>query len=66
MEIEPVVAKFSSPELAEEATREYYRRLTPAQRIQILLALIGRARKEGDASSERLERVYTISKLPQR
>ena len=46
-----------------KAEREYYRRLTPAQRLEILLELIDRHRDKSDASSERLERVYRIVKL---
>jgi hypothetical protein len=61
-----VVRKFGSHEEAREADLRYYRSLTPAERIEILLALIASARKEGDASSERLERVYTIAQLPRR
>jgi hypothetical protein len=57
------VAKFSSHQEAERATLEYYRSLTPEQRLDILLELIEASRKEGDAASERFERVYRIVKL---
>jgi hypothetical protein len=33
---------------------EYYRSLTPEQRLDILLELMEASRKEGDAASERL------------
>ena len=45
------------------ATLEYYRSLTPEQRLDILFELIEASRKEGDAASERFERVYRIIKL---
>ena len=57
------VARFSSHEDSKKAEREYYRWLTPAQRLEILLELIDRRRDKSDASSERLERVYRIVKL---
>lgn len=60
--MEKKIQKFSSFEEAEKAEREYYRSLTPQQRIEILLELIARYRSN-DESSERLERVYRIAKL---
>jgi hypothetical protein len=63
--MERAVAKFSSHQEAERATLEYYRSLTPEQRLDILLELIEASRKEGDAASERFERVYRIVKLSQ-
>jgi hypothetical protein len=38
--VDRTVAKFSSHAEAGQATREYYRSLTPQQRIEILLELI--------------------------
>jgi hypothetical protein len=61
--MERVVAKFSSFQEAERAEREYYRSLTPQQRLDILLELIECSRKEGDAAAHRFERVYRIVKL---
>lgn len=61
--MEKKVQKFSSFGEAEKAEREYYRSLTPEQRIEILLELIARYRQRDDESSERLERVYRITKL---
>jgi hypothetical protein len=60
--MEKKVQKFSSFDEAEKAEREYYRSLTPQQRIEILLELIARYRRN-DESAERLERVYRIIKL---
>lgn len=61
--MERVGARYASHEEAQQASQEHYRRLTPQQRLDILLELIGMSRKEADASSERLERVYRISEL---
>jgi hypothetical protein len=61
--MERTVAKFSSFREAEQAEREYYRSLTPQQRLDIVFELIESSRKEGDAASERFERVYRIVKL---
>ena len=61
--MEPAVAKFRTHREAEEATREYYRRLSPVERLEILFSLRALARKEHDAASERLARVYRIAQL---
>jgi hypothetical protein len=63
--MEPVVAKFRTRRDAEKATREYYRRLTPAERLEILFKLRDIHTKGNDASSGRLARVYRIVKLDQ-
>jgi hypothetical protein len=55
--------KFPSQDAARQASLEYYRRLSPQERLNILLELISVFRKEGDASSDRLERVYRVSQL---
>jgi hypothetical protein len=61
--MERVVAKFRTFEEARQATLAYYRRLSPAERLEILFTLRDMARKEDDASSQRLARVYRIAKL---
>ena len=61
--MERTVAKFSSHEEADRAEWEYYRWLSPGERLRILLELSRRFREGGDASSERLERVYRIAEL---
>jgi hypothetical protein len=58
-----VVAKFRNFREAEEATRQYYRRLSPAERLEILFKLRALAHKEGDAASQGLARVYRIKRL---
>ncbi|MBZ5671974.1 MAG: hypothetical protein LAO04_19890 [Acidobacteriia bacterium] len=59
----PVVAKFRNFREAEEATRDYYRRLSPVERLEILFNLRALAHKEGDAASRGLARVYRIAQL---
>jgi len=61
--VQPIVAKFRTFREAEEATREYYRKLSPAERLEILFQLRALARKEGDAPSGGLARVYRITQL---
>jgi hypothetical protein len=58
-----VVAKFRNFREAEEATREYDRRLSPAGRLEILFKLRALEHKETDAASEGLARVYRIIRL---
>jgi hypothetical protein len=60
------LAKFSSQDEARQATRLYYRQLSPTQRLNLLLDLIDSARKENDASSQGFERVYRVVKLLER
>jgi hypothetical protein len=43
----PVVAKFRTFREAEEATREYYRRLSPVERLEILVGGSGLGRSGG-------------------
>ncbi len=61
--MEAIVAKFRTFWEAEEATREYYRRLSPAERLEILFQLRTIAHKEDDAASGSLARVYRIAQL---
>jgi hypothetical protein len=61
--VELIVAKFTSHQESQEATRLYYQRLSPAERLEILLELIDSFRKESGATSEGFERVYRISQL---
>jgi hypothetical protein len=48
----------------EEADREYYRSLAPAERLSIMIDLI--YPQDGDAAATRFERVYRIVKLGER
>jgi hypothetical protein len=61
--MKPVIAKFRTFHEAEAATRNYYRRLSPEERLEILFQLRAMAHKESDASSGRLARVYRIAQL---
>jgi hypothetical protein len=61
-----VVAKFRSFREAEEASRESYRHLSPAERLEILFKLRAMAHEEGNASPQGLARVYRITKLQRR
>jgi hypothetical protein len=61
--MKPVVAKFLTFEEAEASTREYYRSLSPQERLEILFQLREMAIEESDAASGRLARVYRIAQL---
>lgn len=61
--MEPVIAKYRTHQEAQEATLEYYRRLSPAERLEILFELRALAHKDDDASSQGLARVYRITQL---
>jgi hypothetical protein len=61
--MQAVVAKFRTFREAEAATRDYYRQLSPAERLEILFQLRAMAHKESDATSGRLARVYRIAQL---
>ena len=62
--MEQVIRKFATFEEADEADRAYYRALTPAERLSIMIDLI--YPEGGDAAAARLERVYRIVKLGER
>jgi hypothetical protein len=61
--MDPVVAKFRNFREAEEATRAYDGRLSPSERLEILLKLRALEHKETDATSEGLAHVYRITRL---
>ena len=61
--MEREIRVFKSHAEAEAADREYYRSLTPEQRLDILLELIERG---GGGTQSRCERVYRIVKRPPR
>ena len=64
--MEKVVRVFASFEEADEADRQAYDRMSPQERIEMLLSLRRMMVKEGDESAERLERVLTVVELPKR
>ena len=53
---------FHSLAEAERAEKEYYRSLTPAQRIEMLLVLRDQYRPYSDELTESFERVCRITK----
>jgi hypothetical protein len=61
--MEPVVAKYPTFRDAEAATRAYYQRLSPTERLEILFQLRAIMHKESDATSGRLAPVYRIAQL---
>ncbi len=55
---------YTSFEESERADRDYYRSLTPEQRLDILLELVDRWRQGlPNESANRLERVYRVVEL---
>jgi hypothetical protein len=64
--VEKVARVFASFEEADEADRQAYNRMSPQERIEMLLSLRRVMVKEGDESAERLERVLTVVELPRR
>ncbi len=56
-----VASKFRSFAEQEEADREFYRRLTPSERLKIWLRLCRFDRL--DAPEHRLQRVYRVAPL---
>lgn len=58
--VQKTVAKFQSFAEADKADREFYRTLSPQERLSIVLQL---SKHEPE---RRLERVYRIIKLPRR
>jgi hypothetical protein len=58
--VEKKVERFTSFSEAEKADRDFYKKLTGNQRLQILVEL---SKHEPE---QRLERVYRIVKLPRR
>lgn len=61
MPVERIVRKFSGHRASEEASRDYYRQLTPDRRLEILLEPVDRTRDEADASSQRKEFVESLN-----
>jgi hypothetical protein len=59
--VDKTVRKFHSHAAAEQADIEYYRSLTPQQRLDLLLDLIGQSTSH--AAEQGFARVYQISQL---
>jgi hypothetical protein len=60
--VERVIRKFSSFEEADKADREYYRSLTPQERLNQFLEVL-EIGKSFHGAPKRLARVYRIVKL---
>jgi hypothetical protein len=60
--MEKIIRRYASYQEAEQADLEYYRNLTPDQRMNILFELTERHRQENDEPSEGFARVYRIVK----
>ncbi len=60
--MEKVVRKYRSHQEAEEADIEYYRSLTPEQRLEILYTLVEQSLDPDDPNARRLQRV--VRKVP--
>ena len=58
--MERTVRVFESFEEAEEADKEYYRSLSPADRVEILLILRDQYNPYDDELTKGFERVYRI------
>ena len=59
--MEMVIRQCSSHAHADAADRQYYKSLSPQQRLDILLELVD-TQRGNDESSQRLARVYQITK----
>jgi hypothetical protein len=64
--MEPIVQRFASFAEAALADREYYRQLTPHQRLAILDEIVKRGRGPNYDPQQRLARVYRIVKFSER
>jgi hypothetical protein len=62
--MERILQEFTSPEEADKADREAYKRMTPEQRLMMALQIRRDYLGEGDATEQRLERVLTRAQLP--
>lgn len=61
--MERLVRRFRTHTDADKATREYHSHLSPSERLEILFQFRSLGRKEEDATSGRLARVYRIAQL---
>jgi hypothetical protein len=61
--VRKVIKQFDSLAASDEADREYYRSLTPEERLEILFELIAREAEARGEAEQRLARVYRITEL---
>ena len=64
--MERVIKQYSSFDEAEQADFEFYRSLTPAQRIAMLLEMLEFVWPDKNGAPPRLERVYRFAEFPPR
>lgn len=64
--MEKVVRKFASFQEAEQADRDYYRSLTPEERLEIAFELWWRYYCPGEQNPPRLERVCRVIQREER
>ena len=58
--MEKVVRTFDSHSEAEKADREYYRSLTPEERLNILLELVEQGNRDAPKGFERVYRIVEL------
>lgn len=58
--MEKVVRTFNSHSEAEKAEREYYRSLTPEERLNILLELVEQGNRDAPKGFERVYRIVDL------
>jgi hypothetical protein len=63
--MEKVIRRFKTREEADAADREVWRRMTPGERIRILLEMLY-PEESKDESSQRLERVARVVRIQRR
>ncbi len=61
--MDKVIQVFHSFADAERADEEYYAKLSPQERVDVLLDMVARYRESFGEAGERLERVYRVAQL---
>lgn len=61
--MDKIVKKFSSFEEAEKADYEFYRNLTPDERLSIFCDLLSLVTEKDESTSPGMERVFRIARL---
>lgn len=61
--MERTVTRFATFDEADRAERELHQRMTPEERLTILLELIERERAQYGEAAERFERVSRVTRL---
>jgi hypothetical protein len=61
--MERLVQKFDSFDAADEAEHLYYARMSPEERLAILLEIVARTNESFGEAAERFERVCRVTEL---